>query len=169
MGQDKSLLRVDGRALTSVVGAALREAGATEVLAVGGDLQSLASLPEIDRALEDEFPGEGPLGGIITALDAAANDFVVILACDTPRLDSATPKLLIEGLSTSPVNAVAYAVVEGRAQPLTAAWNRPVALPALRRAVLPAPPLSVAYTSVRRILPSAVRGSSSTSSTAPGA
>lgn len=134
MGQDKSLLRVDGRALTSVVGAALREAGATEVLAVGGDLQSLASLPEIDRALEDEFPGEGPLGGIITALDAAANDFVVILACDTPRLDSATPKLLIEGLSTSPVNAVAYAVVEGRAQPLTAAWNRPVALPALRRA-----------------------------------
>lgn len=134
MGQDKSLLRVGGRALTSIVATALKEAGATEVLAVGGDLASLEELPEIDLAIEDAFPGEGPLGGLITALDAAANDIVVVLACDTPRIDSTTPNHLVECLSASPQSAVAYAVVEGRAQPLTAAWKRSAALPALRNA-----------------------------------
>lgn len=134
MGQDKSLLLVNGRALTSVVAAALTEAGANEVFSVGGNLTSLEALAEIDHAVPDEFPGEGPLGGILTALQSAAHDVVVVLACDTPGMDAATPALLVDCLTNTPEAAVAYALVDGRAQPLTAAWNRVVALPALREA-----------------------------------
>ena len=134
MGQDKSLLLVNGRALTSVVAAALTEAGANEVLCVGGNLTSLEALAEIDNAVPDEFPGDGPLGGILTALHSAAHDVVVVLACDTPGMDAATPALLVDCLTNSPEAAVAYASVDGRAQPLTAAWNRVVALPVLRDA-----------------------------------
>jgi len=134
MGQDKSLLQVNGRALASVVAAALTEAGATEVLAVGGNLTSLAALAEIDHAIPDEFPGEGPLGGILTALRSASNDVVVVLACDTPGMDAETPAALVECLRNSPDAAVAYALIDDRAQPLTAAWNRVAALPVLRDA-----------------------------------
>ena len=134
MGRDKSLLKLNGRALTSVVGAALVEAGANEVLAVGGNLAALAELEEIDRVIPDEYPGEGPLGGILTALRSAANDVVVVFACDTPDMDAATPARLVEYLTKFPDAAVAYALVDGRAQPLTAAWNRGLAFPALREA-----------------------------------
>ena len=39
--------------------------------------------------VEDRWPGEGPLGGVITALMEAGGD-VVVAACDLPDLDAAT-------------------------------------------------------------------------------
>ena len=134
MGQDKSLLEVNGSVLTSIVGTALRAAGASEVIAVGGDVEALTLLPAIDRAVPDDFPGEGPLGGILTAFDQAYDDVVVVLACDTPRVDAETPLLLVAELSSDSACAVAYACVDGRVQPLTAAWRRSLAQEAVRAA-----------------------------------
>ncbi len=134
MGQDKSLLKVRGVALTSLVAAALNEAGATEVIAVGGDIVTLASLAGIDRAVADRHPGEGPLGGVLTAFEFAHDDVVVILACDTPRIKSSTPTALVAGLSSDRQVAVSYAVVDDRIQPLTAAWRRSLAWDPLQAA-----------------------------------
>lgn len=134
MGQDKSLLKVHGVALAALVAAALSDAGASEVIAVGGDIASLASLGGIDRAVPDLHPGEGPLGGVLTAFECALDDVVVILACDTPQVGASTPTALVAGLSSDPQVAVSYAVVDDRIQPLTAAWRRSLAWELLQAA-----------------------------------
>jgi molybdopterin-guanine dinucleotide biosynthesis protein A len=39
------------------------------------------------RAVEDATPGEGPLGGILAGLKAAANDASAVVACDIPDIN----------------------------------------------------------------------------------
>src|SRR5262245_1565825 len=80
MGRDKALVEVDGRPMAGRVAAALREAGAAEVQAIGGDAAGLGELG-LD-VVPDRFPGEGPLGGIVTALSAASQPVTVVVACD---------------------------------------------------------------------------------------
>lgn len=133
MGRDKALLPVGGVVLTEIVAEALREAGASEVLAIGGDQQRLRSLGVLDEVVADEFPGQGPLGGIISALEGSSNDLVVVLACDTPAIDADTPGRLLTALHNDERAAVAVAVVDARVQPLTAAWRRSLSIDHLRR------------------------------------
>lgn len=112
LGVDKALLfAVD-------VEAALRAAGATEVLLVGRD------------ALADESPGAGPLGGIATALRVASNDVVVVLACDLPAVHPDGIRMVVAALEARPDSEVAHPPGE----PLHAAWRRS-ALPAIRDAI----------------------------------
>lgn len=67
MGRDKALISLEGRALAVRVAEAVAAAGASGVVAVGGDLDGLraaglAAVPDRDG------PGAGPLAGIVTAL-----------------------------------------------------------------------------------------------------
>ena len=39
------------------------------------------------RIVEDEIPGQGPLGGILAGLKAAANDASAVVACDIPDIN----------------------------------------------------------------------------------
>ncbi len=39
--------------------------------------------------MADQHPGEGPFGGILTALASTDADVVVVLACDLPAVDPA--------------------------------------------------------------------------------
>lgn len=128
MGRDKALLPIDGVAMAARVAAALREGGCDEVVAIGGDAIGLAQLGLTFVA--DEFPGEGPLGGVITALAAHAGAAaVVVVACDLPALRPATVRALVAAL---PGHDVAVATA-GRPQPVCAAW-RPAAEATLRSA-----------------------------------
>ena len=133
MGRDKSLVEVDGVALAARVAGALRGAGAVEVLAVGGDLPRLGALGCFDRLVPDRWPGEGPLGGILTALDAAGSraGLVVVLACDTPAVSAECPLALLRGLGSADV-AVGH--VGERRQPLTAVWRARTCRSVLQRA-----------------------------------
>lgn len=92
MGRDKALIEVEGRPLAVRVADALLVGGCHEVLAVGGDGAALAQ--EGLTPVEDRWPGEGPLGGLATALGAAAarapHGVTMVLApCDliAPRSD----------------------------------------------------------------------------------
>ncbi|MEX1218519.1 MAG: molybdenum cofactor guanylyltransferase [Acidimicrobiales bacterium] len=131
MGQDKALLFVGGLPLAARVGLALKQVGVKEVVAIGGDQTSLCKFDCIDRAIADDFPGEGPLGGIITALRSTKAEILIVLACDTPGITSDTPAALLAGLEANPEAAVAVAFVEGQLQPLTAAWRTSQCLTAL--------------------------------------
>lgn len=119
MGTDKAFVAVDGRPLARIAVDALREAGAAEVLAVGGDGDRLRA--EVDPALRtvaDRWPGEGPLGAITTALAAARQPVVVVLACDLPRVTSDAVRAVVEGIERG-----SDAAVPGR-HVLLAAYRR---------------------------------------------
>jgi molybdopterin-guanine dinucleotide biosynthesis protein A len=87
MGTDKALLEIDGRALARRVHDALVAAGCAPVWAVGGDAVALRALGL--HVVDDLYPGEGPLGALITALTAVRRqaDVVMVLGCDLPDAD----------------------------------------------------------------------------------
>ena len=70
MGVDKASLEVDGRPLAVTACSALLGAGISPVAVVGG--ASHPPLPPGVKWLPDRWPGEGPLGGILTALRCVA-------------------------------------------------------------------------------------------------
>jgi molybdopterin-guanine dinucleotide biosynthesis protein A len=120
MGADKAFVDVGGEVLAGVAHRALVQAGAAEVMAIGGDLERLRPLGFAVHP--DSSPGEGPLGGILDALRVAANDIVVVLACDQPAIDA----LLIRGLimAMTEDDDAAVPVVDDTVQPLAAAYRR---------------------------------------------
>ena len=130
MGRDKALIEVGGRALASIAAGALGDAGADDVFVVGGDRDALEGVGL--RFVPDRRPGEGPLGGIVTALEAARCEVVVVVACDLPQITGEAVRAVVDALAD---HDVAVPVVDGRAQHLLAAWRRETALGPLRRAM----------------------------------
>lgn len=124
MGRDKALLEKGGRPLAAAARDALTGAGAAEVLAIGGDAESMARLGF--RHVVDLWPGDGPLGGVVTALRAAAHDVVVVLACDLPEVEPATVTAVLAGLGHADA---AIPVVGGRREVLVAVYRRRCAAP----------------------------------------
>lgn len=135
MGADKALLEVDGMAMAARVVASLAAAGCHPIVAVGGDRAGLEALG-ID-VIDDPWPGEGPLGGVLAALTWASGP-VVVLACDLPRIDASTVRHLVDAASVdaasvdeAPVDVVVAR--SDRPEPLCARWH-PTALPVLSAA-----------------------------------
>jgi molybdopterin-guanine dinucleotide biosynthesis protein A len=127
MGRTKALVEVDGRPMAGRVLDALSAAGCSPLIVVGGDESELATLGV--PVVADRHPGEGPVGGVITAMTELANDadLVVVVACDLPFLDDRAVARLID--SSDDVVAVARTV---RLEPLCAAWPSSVLDPVER-------------------------------------
>lgn len=119
MGTDKALIEIDGVPMVTIAVDALREAGARDVWVVGGDRAAIEGLGH--RWVADRHPGEGPLGGVITALAGADADIVAILACDHIAAAAPAVRIVVGALGEGDV---AVPVVDGRPQTLHAAWRR---------------------------------------------
>lgn len=120
MGADKAFVLVDERPLISYPFAVLGRAGATEVIAVGG---STARLDELGlRAVRDELPGSGPLGGVITGLSHATEDHAFVLSCDQPAMRAEVVVEMLDRLAAGRCDAV-VPVVDGRRLALSAAYR----------------------------------------------
>ncbi|MGB8860015.1 MAG: molybdenum cofactor guanylyltransferase [Ilumatobacteraceae bacterium] len=134
MGRDKALVQVDGIAMVLRVAASLAAAGCEPVRAIGGDRPALESLGL--AVVADGYPGEGPLGGVISALaDADLAGSVMVVSCDVPWLTEATVREVIAALAAPGWDHGADVAVarSDRLQPMCAAW-RPSVLPRLRQA-----------------------------------
>ena len=118
MGTDKALYEVEGSAMALRVAAAATAAGAKEVLLIGGTQARAKKLSGTWK--KDLYPGEGPLGGVITALKASSHDSVVVLSCDMPFLTDAVISSLVRGLS----DAQATVGRTDRLNWLCAAWSK---------------------------------------------
>ncbi len=132
MGRDKALLEVGGLPLAVRVARALDAAGASRVVAIGGDGAALRASGL--ETVPDDDPGEGPLGGILTAFELASDGVVVVLACDLPAASGPAIDAVVTALSHAPRAAVAWPELDGRAQPLHAAWRVALAGPVLQQA-----------------------------------
>ncbi len=131
LGTDKALLRIGDRPLAVVAAQALTGAGAEPVWCVGGDHAGLAALGLATQP--DDHPGQGPLGGVLSALRRAPDRVVVVLSCDLPDIDAATVAALVAALGREPSAELAAPVLDGHLQAVTAAY-RPSCLEALTQA-----------------------------------
>ncbi|CAN5718203.1 molybdenum cofactor guanylyltransferase [soil metagenome] len=128
MGTDKSILPIDGVPMAERVAQALEAAGCAPVALIGGDPARLADLRR--PFIADRWPGQGPLGGVITALHASNGTDVVVAACDLAWLDPATVgQLLAAARSTQPTPDAVVALTT-RLEPALAWWSA-TCLPAL--------------------------------------
>lgn len=138
-GRDKATYVHNGTPLAKISLLALREAGASEVFSIGGDVHALADMGF--KAVPDDHPGEGPLGGIVRALKQAANadgasseNICAVLACDLPRASAATVSEVVKELeSDRNLNAVLPIGEDDIPQYLHGVW-RLGCLPALEAA-----------------------------------
>lgn len=124
MGRDKALVEVEGTALARRVAEALAAAGLDRVVAVGGDLTALEAIGL--EAVADAHPGEGPLGGILTALAATDAAVTVVLACDLPAADPVAVRAVVDALGGADVAAP---WLDGRHELLHAAYARSAMTP----------------------------------------
>lgn len=118
MGRDKALIERNGFTLLELAIERLRP-HAREVLVIGDPAKYTS-----DRALvvPDDMPGQGPLGGILTALRRARYVRMLVTACDMPALDDRLLVRLKQALANG-----GDAVVPRHAQgiePLAAAYHK---------------------------------------------
>jgi molybdopterin-guanine dinucleotide biosynthesis protein A len=130
MGRDKALLPFRGVTLAQFVAAEVAAACGSATLV--GDPETYGGLgfPTIPDAL----PGQGPLGGIVTALRHSASQWNVIVACDMPGISAEFVWEILAAAEASGADVLVPAGPEGRPEPLCAAWNRR-ALPPLEAAL----------------------------------
>ena len=120
MGRDKAMLPYHGSVLGDWVARAVSVA-AGRVALVGGS-GAIASLGY--PVLPDLYPGEGPLGGILTVLQHDAADWNLIVACDMPEITVSLLAVLLETAEREDVDAVIPAGPSGRWEPLCAVYHR---------------------------------------------
>lgn len=126
LGGPKAELPLAGRALLDHVLTALRACCQRVVLV--GDHQHSAVPRELE-SLPDLFPGEGPVGGILTALEVIDTPWLLCLAVDLPLVRCELLNLLCSRVGDT--QAVIPRLPEP--EPLVGLYSRR-ALPALRAA-----------------------------------
>ena len=131
-GTDKALVRLGGKTMLQRTGELLAK--------VSGDVTIVAAEGKYADApwpvIADRWPGEGPLGGILTALHhLCATDsgnlkreeesdpcpFALILSCDMPFLTAEFLRFLAERALASEA-AIIVPEVSNRLEPLCACW-----------------------------------------------
>ena len=124
MGRTKSLVAVGGVPMGRIVANVLAVGGCDPVAFIGGDAGELTPLLTLGgEFVADRYPGEGPLGGVLTALQhfgAASN--VLVAACDLPLLDADTIRLMLAAAAGTP-HAPAIVANSGRREPGLVVWN----------------------------------------------
>ncbi|MEO8597739.1 MAG: molybdenum cofactor guanylyltransferase [Candidatus Solibacter sp.] len=114
MGRDKARLPFRGADLATAVARAVREAAGSATL-IGHPV--LPSLPDL-------YPGEGPLGGILTALHHSTTEGNLVVACDMPELSAAFLARLIARAREVPGAVILPHGPDGRPQPLCAVYPK---------------------------------------------
>ena len=124
MGTPKAELDWHGTTLAAHLVRVLAEAlPAAPIVVVAGMDQTPPSLPEAVELARDTVPGEGPMRGLLTGLDALGDrcDRALVCAVDTPLLHPALVRALVAAL-TPGVDAI-VPVAHDHRHPLTAVYR----------------------------------------------
>ena len=122
LGKNKALERIGGRALIERVVDRLIPV-TTEVMVVVARPKQAEPLPlpSSVRVITDRYPGRGSLGGIFTGVDASAERWSLVVACDMPFLDLD----LLRHLMAKSTNADAVIPrLNGQPEPLHALYSK---------------------------------------------
>ena len=130
-GRDKALVRIGDRALIARLCSVMR--GVTPSVMIVGSREKYAAFGA--DCVADRWPGEGPLGGIITALLASSEtggEWNIVIGCDMPFLTREWLTYIIQRALASEAEVVAPRSTHGL-EPLCACW-RTIAAAKLQRA-----------------------------------
>ncbi len=116
MGSDKAFLQLNGKALLEI--ARENVSGVCESVAIVGDRDRFG--PD---AIEDIFPGSGPLGGIHAALSFTKSDLNLMVAVDMPFLETKFLCWLLHRAATTGAIVTVPRLASG-CQPLCAVYRR---------------------------------------------
>ena len=117
MGTTKALIPIEGVTLLERAVGAVNQV-ADEVFVVGGDVAH-----PLAEHVADLHPGEGPLGGLLSGLARARNEYLLLVSCDLPQLDPAVLGSMMDSLERSGADYV-VPLVHGRRQWHCSAWHR---------------------------------------------
>lgn len=125
----KGLLQAPGGgSIVERLFAVLEECGIDDTVLVGACTEySELGLPSI----EDQPPGIGPLGGLVSLLRRSLDGFAVALACDMPFVSDA----IVRSLLDAPAAAVVAPRCGGKWQPLCARYAAAEVLPLAEQCV----------------------------------
>ena len=129
MGSDKALLRYRGATLLETVAEAVSQGAGRPRLVGNRDRYDGLGY----EVIPDLYPGEGPLGGILTALRNSSAEWNLIVACDMPGLTGEFLGGLMEAAERSDGEVLAPVGPDGNIQPLCAVY-RLSARPGFQRA-----------------------------------
>jgi len=132
MGQDKALLDFGGRPLIQQVVDRL-EGLAAETLVTTNKPQAyqFLDLPLV----ADILPGRGALGGLYTALQAASQPLVAVVACDLPFACPALLAVCQARLLADPTIDAVIPSSKSGLEPLHAVYRRASCLPLVKAAI----------------------------------
>jgi len=120
MGEDKGSLCLGDDALVDRAIEALEDVCGEVVLACGDEERY------VDRGLRlvmDKETGRGPLEGIASSLESTGAEWVVVLACDLPRVVAEVPEALLARARAEELDACLFESSRGM-EPLIAAYRR---------------------------------------------
>ncbi len=120
MGCDKALLPWRGATLAQWAAESVAEAAQTATLVGPPERYSGLGFPVI----ADLFPGEGPLGGILTALGHSRAEWNLIVACDMPGMNAVMLGRLLRTARELDAGVLLPVASDGRPQPLCAVYRR---------------------------------------------
>jgi molybdopterin-guanine dinucleotide biosynthesis protein A len=128
MGRDKGLLPIDGKPMIQHLVERLAPRF-DEVLISGGTPDTYRFLGV--AVVPDALPDQGPLGGLLAALQAARNPLCLVVACDMPNVSADLVERMLS--AADGVDAVVPRV-EGQVEPVCAVYRRAL-IPWLRAAL----------------------------------
>ena len=129
MGQNKALLQFRGQPLARRAALAVEQSAGRATLV--GNPDTYAGLGF--RVIPDLYPGEGPLGGIVTALRDSDRNWNLVAACDMPNLSPEFLRSLLRAAREAGCDALIPECPPGEPQPLCAVYHSR-ALPHLQAA-----------------------------------
>jgi molybdenum cofactor guanylyltransferase len=119
MGRDKALLPFRGGALAQAVARAVQQAAGSAILVGNPQLAGTLEYP----AIPDLYPGEGPLGGILTVLAHTDASWNLVTACDMPELTAPFLAGLLDAAEKADADVLLPAGPSGRPEPLCAVYH----------------------------------------------
>jgi len=121
MGADKSLLPVDGQPIIERI--CERLAGRfDQILISANEPEKLAFLGL--EVIPDRIPGQGPLMGIASALEASTSELNFVVACDIPRIHIGFVEEMLAEAETSGADVVVPTTGSEEYEPLFAVYRK---------------------------------------------
>jgi molybdopterin-guanine dinucleotide biosynthesis protein A len=116
MGRDKALLPFRGGLLAGSVARAVGAAAGSVTVVGRSELLELPTIPDL-------YPGEGPLGGILTALAHSEAEWNLVVACDMPGVTAEFLRSLLERAEAAGCDVLMPHGPSGHPEPLCAVYR----------------------------------------------